>query len=339
MASSPREAPSRVVIGMPMYRGAEHVAEALESLLAQDYDRFALLAIDDASPDATYEIALRYAIADARVVVERNERRLGMIGNWQRVFEQARSRYGEFEYFAWASDNDLWHPRWLSALVAALDEVPPAVLAYPRATVLRPDGRRKESRRLFDSRNVEDAIERLGATVRGMRAGLMVYGLYRADALSATGVGMRVLAPDRALLTVLSLYGPFLQVPETLWTRRAKTAKGATRQAQRAALFAARPPLRTYLPLWLSHACWLAELLVVRDHRPQGMSRVRACRAVATYVAARVGQDAGRALERRRKEIRRWSRQRRKMLRASRRALRARLRGSLQRPEDGGSAR
>ena len=42
----------RVVIGVPMYRSEQLVVDALE-LLAQAYRDFAVVAVDDCSPDTT----------------------------------------------------------------------------------------------------------------------------------------------------------------------------------------------------------------------------------------------------------------------------------------------
>jgi hypothetical protein len=40
-----------------------------------------------------------------------------------RAFELAGERFPSAEYFAWASDHDLWADRWLEALVERLDEL------------------------------------------------------------------------------------------------------------------------------------------------------------------------------------------------------------------------
>ena len=45
----------KVVIGVPLYNGAEHLAEALESLLSQSYRDFDLVMVDDCSDDETEE--------------------------------------------------------------------------------------------------------------------------------------------------------------------------------------------------------------------------------------------------------------------------------------------
>ena len=101
---------ARVVIGVPLYNHADDLPETLESLLIQSYRGFRLVCVDDQSTDATGDIVQRYAAQDARIVYTRNPARLGMIDNWRRAFELALADTPNAEYFAWASDHDIWHP-------------------------------------------------------------------------------------------------------------------------------------------------------------------------------------------------------------------------------------
>ena len=57
----------RVVIGLPVFNGARHLARALESLLVQSFDEFILVVVDNCSTDATPEIVQRYAALDSRI--------------------------------------------------------------------------------------------------------------------------------------------------------------------------------------------------------------------------------------------------------------------------------
>jgi len=66
----------RVVIGVPMYRSEQLVVDALETLLAQSYRDFAVVAVDDCSPDTTYDVAVARFGDDSRVTIEANATRL-----------------------------------------------------------------------------------------------------------------------------------------------------------------------------------------------------------------------------------------------------------------------
>ena len=65
--SDPAAHPSpRVSVGLPVYNGADHVAEAIESVLSQTYRDLELVICDNASTDRTQEICRRLAERAAR---------------------------------------------------------------------------------------------------------------------------------------------------------------------------------------------------------------------------------------------------------------------------------
>lgn len=64
--TSPR--PSIAVI-VPIYNVADYLVECIRSILAQTYQHFTLIAIDDGSTDGSGEIAERLSQEDARIVV------------------------------------------------------------------------------------------------------------------------------------------------------------------------------------------------------------------------------------------------------------------------------
>src|SRR4051812_16118124 len=121
----------RAVIGVPIRGEVEHLARALETLLAQTDSEYAVVVADDSDTDGPGAIVRSIAARDARVTYHRNERRLGLVGNWRHAFALARRAAPEAPYFAWGSDHDVWEPGWLAALGAELDAHPAAVLAYP----------------------------------------------------------------------------------------------------------------------------------------------------------------------------------------------------------------
>ena len=274
----------RVIIGSLLFNHAGHFREAIESILCQTFTDFALVLVDDGSSDATAEIAREYMKQDRRVSYSRNAQRLGLVDNSRRAFELARQRHPEAEYFAWTSDHDLWHPRWLQKLVDALDANREVVLAYPLNRRIDPDGvLLKRKPWIFDTFGITDRWTRLRGGIRGMRAGNMVYGLYRVEVLARAGVYRRVVIPDRLLIAELSLYGQFKQVPETLWFRR-WYGRVFSLDRQRASFFPRGRPLYSYFPWWMAHSVSLIHTLTIRgDGRPE-MSRGAGLLAGAQYL-------------------------------------------------------
>lgn len=263
----------RVIIGSPLFNHAKDFREAIESILGQTYSDFALVLVDDCSTDETPAIAREYAAADARVTYVANEARLGLVDNACRAFEIARSMYPDAEYFAWASDHDLWHPRWLQALVDVLDQDPNVVLTYPLNRRIGPSGEvlaRKPW--AFDTTGVTDTWTRLSLSIRNMSAGNMVYGLYRVPLLARAGVYRRVLVPDRLLMTELAVYGQFKQVPEILWFRR-WYGRIFSLGRQRKSFFPRGRPLYMYAPWWISHGVSLFWTFGVRQQGVPAVTR------------------------------------------------------------------
>jgi glycosyltransferase involved in cell wall biosynthesis len=246
----------KVVIGMPLFNHASLLPEALESLLSQSFRDVGIVLVDDGTDDSE-AVARRYMAIDGRIRYAKNDARLGMIHNWRKAYRVAREAFPGFDYFAWGSDHDVWHPRWLEELVRTLDADPNIVLSYPMNIRIAEDGEVfRTAPWRFDTRHSARPMGRLFRTCRGMSAGNMVYGLYRASALEKAGVFRELMLPDRMLLAELSLHGEFKQVPQLLWYRRYVGL--VTMSRQRASFFPDRAPLYAYLPWWLTHGAALA---------------------------------------------------------------------------------
>jgi len=253
--------PPRVLFGMPAYNRPDALPQTLESLLSQTCTDFAIVIVDDRPTPEVKAIVERYQALDSRITYEPNAARLGMIGNWHWAFARGREIQPTVEYFAWVSDHDMWHPRWLEVLIEELDEHPQAVMAYPQMQRVFPHERRPITR-LSDTAGLGSRVARLRKAIADMTAGNAVYGLFRVDALARAGVFRGVLMPDRQLLVELSLFGEFRHVPQMLWYR--EVAGVFSLKRQRNMLFSRRVPLHTYLTPPLQHFGVLVWDLVVR---------------------------------------------------------------------------
>lgn len=61
-----------ISVVMPVYNGEVHIAEAIDSILAQTFTDFEFIIVDDASTDATSRILAGYALQDGRIRIIRN---------------------------------------------------------------------------------------------------------------------------------------------------------------------------------------------------------------------------------------------------------------------------
>jgi glycosyltransferase involved in cell wall biosynthesis len=251
----------RVIFGMPAYNRPDALGRTLESLLSQTYGDFRILIVDDRPSPEVRSVVETYSTVDLRITYEPNPVRLGMVGNWRKAFDRGRELHPASEYFAWVSDHDLWHPRWLEVLVDALDANPRVVLAYPQIMRVYTNGRRAVTR-TFETVGMPSVADRLRGATKDLTAGNGIYGLFRTRALAQAGVFRPVLMPDRQVLVQLSLIGEFRHVPEMLWYREVAGAFSFKRQRQM--FFPGRSPLHTYLPPNVQHFGILVWDLVVR---------------------------------------------------------------------------
>ena len=103
---------------MSTYNGAEHVAEQLDSVLAQDVAARAELSVyvrDDGSRDATREILQAYA-ADGRIHFIPGEN-LGVVGSFLDVLAAVPS---SVDFVALCDQDDVWHADKLSRALEVL---------------------------------------------------------------------------------------------------------------------------------------------------------------------------------------------------------------------------
>jgi glycosyltransferase involved in cell wall biosynthesis len=274
----------RVLLGMTLYNNARHLPEAIESLLAQTWSDFTLTLLDDASSDDTEAVARRYVERDARVRYVRHATRQAMIATWREVVELAVETTPSAPYFAWVSDHDRWHPRWLERLVGELERDPGAVLAYPITRRMAETGEELEKGpRLFDTASAIDLDERWRRFCRdGVGSGDMVYGLIRVEALQQAGIFRRVLRPDRLLMAELTLRGRIRQVPEVLWFRRQSNGTSVERQT-RSLVLAGEEPSGFWLPPWLQHTRVLWREYAAREPRPLPVTRWQWARMLVLF--------------------------------------------------------
>jgi glycosyltransferase involved in cell wall biosynthesis len=112
-----------VSIVVPVYNGAEHFVESIESILAQTYQNWDCTIINNCSTDATAEIASRYAAKDSRIRVQENEKFLRVIPNHNVALRQISSAS---KYCKMVFADDWLFPRCIEEMVSLAEEYPSA---------------------------------------------------------------------------------------------------------------------------------------------------------------------------------------------------------------------
>jgi GT2 family glycosyltransferase len=80
---------------------------------------------DNASSDRTPQICCKYERRDSRIRYVRNQRNLGAVANFNRVFELSTA-----PLFKWSAHDDLYHSTYLDECVRLLEENRDIILAH-----------------------------------------------------------------------------------------------------------------------------------------------------------------------------------------------------------------
>ena len=221
-----------VSIGLPVYNGENFLADALESLVSQTYSDFEIIVSDNASTDATEEIARRYMADDERIRYYRNDHNLGANPNYNRTFALARG-----EYFRWHAHDDRCDAKYLELCVDLLERDPSVSLVHSRTAYidrngdpliplrngfLDPDG--------FIERLVQDddAVPmlaspyphvRLDAVANRLTVFFDIFGLARTADVRQTMLLPNYYGADKVFLAEMALKGRLVRLDDELFAR------------------------------------------------------------------------------------------------------------------------
>lgn len=121
----------RVSMVMPVHNGARWLADAIDSILAQDFSDFELILVDDASRDESPRLMAEAEARDPRVRLVSLKDNVGLPAALNHGFAKARGAF-----HSWTSDDNLLRPAMLGRLVAVLDADPDADVVHADFTLI-----------------------------------------------------------------------------------------------------------------------------------------------------------------------------------------------------------
>ena len=203
-----------LTIGMPVYNNAKTLPAALDSLLAQTFTDFTIVASDDGSTDETAAILRDYAARDPRIDYVRQAKNLGYVGNYMFVASLART-----PYFMWAAGDDRWAPRFIAENVAALEADATLAASVSRVDFTR--GGEVIGRATGTYPITGTPAARLARFLGGCANADMsrLFAVYRTKMLHAAFPLPDSYAFDTGLCAVVALQGGYHEVPEVLLWR------------------------------------------------------------------------------------------------------------------------
>ena len=123
-----------ISIILPAYNAEKTLAESVNSVLAQTYDKIELVIIDDGSTDSTKAIAEEFAMKDCRVKVLSNEVNIGVLKTRLKGVRASKGLW-----IAFIDSDDLWNKNKLKRQMDLIQETG-SVLAYTGSGYIRADG-------------------------------------------------------------------------------------------------------------------------------------------------------------------------------------------------------
>lgn len=235
-------------IGMPVYNGERYLAAALGSLLDQTFTDFELIVSDNASDDATAEIAQAFAAADRRIQYHRAAENRGAAWNYNRTLDLARG-----PYFKWAAHDDVCAPRFLERCIEVLEREPETLLCHAQSLRIDALGR-VTGRYPHELETIEKRpAARFWRMISTPHHCIPVFGVMRSAALRGTPRHGAYVGADRNLLAELALMGHIRLVPEPLFMRRDHPNASISRypdERERLAWFNPRLAGQSSRPTW-----------------------------------------------------------------------------------------
>lgn len=118
----------RVSVIIPTYNRGWIIKEAIDSVLAQDYNEFELIVVDDGSTDDTSEVLDSYKDA-VKVFSQRNK---GVSAARNRGIAETSG-----EFIAFLDSDDLWLPQKLSTQIDFFNQMPDALICQTEEVWIR----------------------------------------------------------------------------------------------------------------------------------------------------------------------------------------------------------
>jgi len=195
-----------VSVIIPVRNFERYIAASIESVLAQEFQDWELIIVDDYSTDRTNEIAAGYQQGE-KVRLVRNERNLGQFPTHNRGAELARGKYLKFFH-----GDDVMYPHCLGAMVSSMEAFPRAALGISCPRRLWP------APHLFSPEEAWRAqTDRLTSILTEGPSGT----IFRAEAFRQIGgFGARFHTSDGEMNHRMALEHSILLLPDGLWWYR-----------------------------------------------------------------------------------------------------------------------
>ncbi len=210
-----------VSITIPAYNAELYLAETLQSVLAQSFNDWEAIIIDDGSTDSTAGIARSFAAKDRRIRLFQQEN--AGLANARNFGYQESSAESEFCIFL--DSDDVWEPNCLEILIAAYKSTSDSLIVYGYARYIDSESSPIPMRDLSDTYKIRYAFTNKTRIEIPWDYPTTFESLIYQNSIISAGL---VLIP-RSTLRAAGLFFPDLTVPGCedwdMWLRIARQGK------------------------------------------------------------------------------------------------------------------
>ena len=200
-----------ICVGISTYNGEKTLEKTLKSLEDQTFKNFSVLISDDNSNDNTINIIKNFSKRNKNFFYEINEKNLGMISNYNKVFMKSNSKY-----FTWVDQDDYREKNFLEDCFSKIEENPKASLVYAHTGV-----RNKKNNMLMHINTIRSISGKKDVDVRYKKLldnfhDTIIYSLIRSSCLKNTLLWTGINGSANRLIFDLALEGEFIEVDKLL---------------------------------------------------------------------------------------------------------------------------
>ena len=165
---------------LPAYK-VKYLSKALQSILSQTYNNFEIIVSDDNSPEGVKEIV--DSLNDKRIRYRRNDVNIGgekLVDHWNLLVNECNS-----DYIIMASDDDIYHPNFLSEIDKLANNYPQIDIIRARVQRIDENGEQTAKEDIFDKYQTE--LETINSIFCGKYIGCIGNYVFRTKALKDIG--------------------------------------------------------------------------------------------------------------------------------------------------------
>lgn len=120
----------RVLVLLSTYNGEKYLSEQLDSIITQESVDLTVLVRDDGSTDNTPQILDNYQNKFPDKIIVEFSSNIGCTASFLSLMKLAARKYRDYDYYAFADQDDVWLPDKLKAAAMSLDSIENNIKLY-----------------------------------------------------------------------------------------------------------------------------------------------------------------------------------------------------------------